>query len=107
MAPTERAMLPIRMTKLAPSEAMSSVAPSPVIAEKFRQLRKGGEVIAKTARSTTTTITGSQVPRLATSDFSRAFCAVAVGLVVECDMVRALSGCVGQHMRNEIMLGRL
>jgi hypothetical protein len=43
MAPTERSMLPIRMTKLAPSEAISKVAASPVVAAKLRQVKKVGE----------------------------------------------------------------
>ena len=55
-------MLPIRMTKLAPSEAISSVAASPVMAEKLRQLRNGGDITPKNAISASTTRIGSHMP---------------------------------------------
>ena len=56
-------MLPIRMTKLAPSEAINSVAASPEVAEKFRQVKKVGDIQEKAITSATTSMTGSQVPR--------------------------------------------
>ena len=61
--PTERSMLPIRMTNVAPSEAISSVAASPVVAAKLRQVKNAGEAKEKIATSATKTPTGSQVPR--------------------------------------------
>ncbi len=61
-APTERSMLPIRMTNVAPSEAMSSVAASPVVAAKLRQVKNEGEAKENITTSATKTPTGSQVP---------------------------------------------
>jgi hypothetical protein len=63
IAPTDKSMLPIRMTKLAPSDAISNVAASPLIAEKLRQLRNGGDAMPKNMISASTTRIGSQVPR--------------------------------------------
>ena len=47
MAPTEKSMLPMRITKLAPSEAISRVAASPVVAARFRQVKNAGDVNEK------------------------------------------------------------
>ena len=63
MAPTDKSMLPIRMTKLAPSEAISKVAASPVVAAKLRQVKNAGDVNEKMTTRVRNTATGSHVPR--------------------------------------------
>ena len=56
------------------------------MAEKFRQLRKGGDAMPKTTISPTTTKIGSHMPRLALRDCQTAFGGVGRdGLV--CDML--------------------
>src|SRR5260221_10280569 len=92
MAPTERSMLPIRMTKLAPSEAMSSVAASPDVAEKFRQVKKVGDIQENTITRATTTISGSQVPRsIDEASLREAACLRAAGEAERDMRARALS----------------
>ena len=63
VAPTDKSRLPMRITKLAPSEAINRVAASPVVAAKFRQLKNAGDVNEKMRTSVRKTATGSQVPR--------------------------------------------